>query len=374
MGGTGNVCYYNAKELTKRGYKVEVFTAKYTDISVYERIKDIQIHPLRSFLRIGNAPIIPQIIWVLRDFDLIHLHMPFITGAELTSLSSLLFRIPLVVTYHSDLIPSGSWRDILFRIATQTSRFFVLNRAQKIIFVSEGHARTCDQSDILIKRRKSCRIVPNGIDTRLFAPGPDREAVRVFLGVPVNSKVGGFVGKLDRAHHYKGLNILLEALSHENLNGVHLLVIGDGDMCNEYRQQAARLGIINRVHFLGDNSQDQLPPLYRACDVIVMPSIVNESFGLVAAEALSCGIPVIASDGPGLHGFLNDGKSGYFINPGDVIDLSDKLLKFFSLTPRKQRILGNNGRKKIIDNFTWEHSIDLLDSIYQDIIKEGGNP
>ncbi|HVX29433.1 MAG TPA: glycosyltransferase, partial [Nitrolancea sp.] len=99
-GGTGNVCYHNARVLAARGHHVEVFTA-----DAPGRIDDpagVIVNRLRPIVQVGNAPVLPSLLR-LRQFDLVHLHYPFYTGAEFVSLA----RLPYVITYHQDVELDG---------------------------------------------------------------------------------------------------------------------------------------------------------------------------------------------------------------------------------------------------------------------------
>ena len=80
--GTGIVCYHNARELARRGHVVHVYTASYGDAPAQEDLDGFTIHRLPALFRFGNAPCLPRLLKI-KDFDIIHLHHPFIFGAEL---------------------------------------------------------------------------------------------------------------------------------------------------------------------------------------------------------------------------------------------------------------------------------------------------
>jgi len=105
-GGTGNVCFHNARELARRGHEAHVFTAALPGAPAHETIEGVVVHRLRPLARAGNAPLLPALSWRLRGFDVIHLHYPFF-GGEITALAAKLSRAPLVITYHQDVLLSG---------------------------------------------------------------------------------------------------------------------------------------------------------------------------------------------------------------------------------------------------------------------------
>jgi glycosyltransferase involved in cell wall biosynthesis len=362
-GGTGNVCYHNARELARRGHDVHVFTAAVPGAPAREPRDGVAVHRLRPLLRAGNAPILPGLVGALRGFDVVHLHCPFIFGAELAALAARLYDQPLIVTYHNDLIEPGTWRDVVFRMATFSTRYIMLNRADRVLFVSQGHAETCDQRSVYRRRGGRCAILPNGVDTTVFTAGGDSADTRASLGLPPNERLIGFVGGLDGAHHYKGLDILLTALASEALRAARLLVVGDGDLKRRYQEQARQLGIGERVRFYGEAAQEALPPLYRACDVVSMPSLVNESFGLVAVEALACGVPVVASNGPGVRSVIDHARDGLLVPPGDAPALAAALASLLG-DPARRAEMGRAGRAKVAARYDWREIGERLEQIY----------
>jgi glycosyltransferase involved in cell wall biosynthesis len=311
--------------------------------------------------------VLPGLFLCLRGFDIIHLHSPFIVGAEMTSLSAALSRVPLVVTYHNDLIGSGGWRDVVFRLATWSLHHLVLYRADRVLFVSQGHAETNDQRQVYYHRQASSRVLVNGVDTRIFCPGADQPQVRATLGFPADAPVIGFVSSLDRAHHYKGLDVLLRAMAMPELSHVYLLAVGDGEMKEQYRRQAHALGLSERAVFYGGVPQAELPPLLRACDVVAIPSLVPEALPLTLLESMACSIPVIASDGPGVRSVLCDGEDGLLAKPGDAANLVEKIQVLLD-NPHRRREMGARGRAKVEAGYSWEQNATRLEAIYQEVL------
>jgi glycosyltransferase involved in cell wall biosynthesis len=369
-GGTGNVCFHNARELALRGHEVHVFTAALPGAAPLEDCDGVTVHRLRPLMRVGNAPVLPGLLWALRGFDVIHLHAPFILGAELTALCALGWRTPLVMTYHNDLVRSGTWRDAAFRFATWSSRATAFQHARRVLFVSQGHAETCDQRSVYRRRSEQCRIMPNGVDTLAFRPAADKEATRHQLRLPPGAPVVGFVGGLDRAHHYKGLEVLLEAMASPPLSHALLLVVGAGDLEAHYHEQARQLGLAARTLFYGAVSHDRLPALYRACDVVAMPSLVPESFGLVVVEAQACGVPVVASAGPGTCSLVQQGVDGLLVAPGSVAELAAGLAHILGLPAEQRRAMGETGRGRIEASYAWERVGARLSALYQQVLGE----
>jgi len=267
------------------------------------------------------------------------------------------------------LIRPGNWRDMIFRLATWSSRLAVMQRADRILFVSQGHAETSDQRFVYQKRRSHCQVLPNGVDIHAFRPQADREQVRKSLHLPLDGRVVGFVAALDSAHHYKGLSVLLQALAAQSLKETCLLVVGDGDLKEQYCQQAYDLGISERVVFYGAAGHETLPSLYRACDVVTMPSLVAESFGLVVIEALACGVPVVASNGPGVRSLLQHGDNGLLVEPGNSAALSEAIHQVLQDDATCQR-MGQLGRSNVEERYGWTQIGIRLERIYQELRRD----
>ncbi|MDP3782803.1 MAG: glycosyltransferase [Sphingopyxis sp.] len=144
-----------------------------------------------------------------------------------------------------------------------------------------------------------------GIDTARFSPG-DRKAARAALGIdssPMILTVGALIPR-------KGQALVIEALA--ALPGVHYRLAGAGEAEGRYRALAQRLGVEARVHVMGSVANADLPQLYRAADVVVMPS-VSEGLANAWVEALACGTPIVISDAGGAAELVTSPVAGRIV-------------------------------------------------------------
>ena len=133
-----------------------------------------------------------------------------------------------------------------------------------------------------------------------------------------------FLAKLDRAHYFKGLHVLDRGA--DDAAGGPARGRRRRRMARQQYEsrRAPRSG--DRARFLGDVPDELLPAYYRAADVVALPSTDRtEAFGLVLIEAMACGTPVVASRLPGVRTLVQEGATGYLVEPGDAIDLADKI-------------------------------------------------
>jgi glycosyltransferase involved in cell wall biosynthesis len=209
--------------------------------------------------------------------------------------------------------------------------------------------------------------VPNGVDLDLFRPSADRRRVRQKLGIGADTSLVLFVAALDRAHHFKGLTRLLEALRERPDPAIHLLVVGDGDQRGVYEAQAEAWELRPKVHFVGAIPQSELPPYLAAADLLALPTSPPESFGMVLIEAMACGTPVIASDIPGVRDVVRRTGGGLLVPPHDARALATALVE--GLRDRQHLVeLGAAGRRAVEAAFHWQRIGLQLDSLYRDVL------
>jgi glycosyltransferase involved in cell wall biosynthesis len=163
----------------------------------------------------------------------------------------------------------------------------------------------------------------------------DRGAIREAWGIPTDASVALFCAKLQP---WKGPFDLLEAFGRASVSNSYLVFAGDGPLRNELERKAAELGIAGRVRFLGFKNQSQLPSVYRASDLLVLPSHY-EPFGLVVNEAMLCGCPVAVSDRVGARfDLVTNGENGFIFPVGNVDALAAILAEVLPDSEKRARM------------------------------------
>lgn len=230
-------------------------------------------------------------------------------------------------------------------------------RVGRFIAVSDDVRNRFGEAGLPIER---IDVVHNGIDLSKFSPGTseDRQKARAQLGLEEDDYAVVYVGRID---HVKGIDVLIEAanrlaVKHRN---ARLLVVGQ-PIWRESEEEGARyikeLGELARevrIDFLGPHFD--LVPFYRAADVVVVPSVWPEPFGLVVVEAMACGKPVAASRIGGIPEILSGELSEFLFTPGDPVGLADLLERIYE---QRATDLGHTFRSAAVARFGIDTMID----------------
>jgi len=360
-GGIGNVCYYQAKYLSKLGNEVVVFTHynRKEQGQINRTKENFKVKALPYLFAYGNASLcLPVQIKQWNQFDVIHLHFPFIGFAEqLLFLKKIgLIKPYFVVQYHMDLVGQG----IIKHIFSFYNKFTLplLLSADKIIASSLDYLVHSKISKYYQKGKNKFEVIPLGIDENKFFPLKKKLENKKNLEIL-------FVGGLDKAHYFKGVDILIRAFAKINLlfPNTKLIIIGQGDLIDYYKNLAKQLKIEKKISFLSKVENRNLPSYYQRADIFVLPSInQSEAFGIVSLEAMACGCPIIVSDLPGVRTLVKG--NGFVFKPANVEDLVKKIKILLSNSQVREK-MGEESSKIALKNFTWSKITKKLLSIYE---------
>jgi glycosyltransferase involved in cell wall biosynthesis len=222
----------------------------------------------------------------------------------------------------------------------------VLINSSAIIAVSDKVAKVIGRRPLIDK--KKIRIINYGIDLEIFGVSKEkRKKTREFLNIADQDRLVLFLSLISKQ---KGADVALRAfkeLSKKERN-IKLIIGGDGEYLDEAKRLAKTLHIEQAVSFPGFVPNEETSGYYNAADIFVFPTLRLESFGIVIAEAMACGKPVIASNIGSIPNVIDNGVNGILIPPGDYEELAlqiRRLLKdrdYFNMLSEKGRLKATN--------------------------------
>lgn len=212
-----------------------------------------------------------------------------------------------------------------------------------------------------------CRTIPNGLDLAPFRAAKERaeRTLRKELDVPAERRVLLVAGRLNPV---KGHPQLFEAMKTVTAADpdCELWVVGDGEARGDYERMVKDFGLGDRVRFLGQ--REDMPEVFASADIVLVPSMWEEGFGLVALEAAATGRPVVAFDVGGLSALVHHQHSGLLVPRGDTTALADAILSLLRDDALRTRLEAGTG--KVAESFTLDRHIANLAETYRDAVRQ----
>lgn len=350
-GGMGRSAFEFSQGLRRLGHQVTVFTAR--KLPAGDLPDTIYLRP---FLFLGNGAVLPQLLRRLREYEVVHIHYPFFGSLEILTIYAFLkpARQRLFLHYHMDV----NFRNPFLWLLSWPERLFrplLFKKVEAITISSRDYAHHSKLRSLFARYESKLVEIPFGVDNHKFHPGcANNETQPKIL----------FVGGLDQAHYFKGLELLFQALV--GIDCPYTLeIVGEGDLFDYYQKQALSLGLAKKTVFRGGLDDQDLVRAYQGADILVLPSINrNEAFGLVLLEAMATGTPVIAADLPGVRQVFTDKKQGYYFKTNNCHDLQNKIVNLLS-EPKQRAQMGIAGRSLVEEKYAWPRVAKRLESIYQ---------
>jgi glycosyltransferase involved in cell wall biosynthesis len=283
----------------------------------------------------------------LRRFtpDLIHLVSPAILGAMAPSVARTM-RLPIISSFHTDLVAySGHYGLGFFKNLFSSYLRWIHNRTRLTLCPSYATLRSLRDQGF-----RRLKVWGRGVDTERFHPSFRSDSWRESVGIQPDEVLLLYVGRLGRE---KRIDVLGEAV--KGLEGVRLVVVGDGPARPELEQRLNNLPVV----FTGYLKGDDLATAYASADMFVFPSD-TETFGQVVQEAMASGLPVVGARSGGTLDLVRNGVNGLLFEPGVASDLRGKL-RTLVVNHDMRRTMGSTGRS-IAETRSW-HSImnELMD-------------
>jgi 1,2-diacylglycerol 3-alpha-glucosyltransferase len=296
------------------------------------------------------------------DLDIIHSHDPFAVGLFGLAVAKR-FRLPYVHTYHT-LYPEYVhyvWETRFTRaMAKRLSRDF------------------CDQCDLVLApstkieqalaewgTTSRVELLPTGVDGQRFAKtGPEvTDALRRRFAIPATDRLLTFVGRIGIE---KNLDLLVDAFARVKTPGARLMIVGDGPHRDELERRIADLGVTDRVTFTGYLQREEVAAAYATSEALFFAS-VSETQGLVIAEAMASGLPVVAVEDLAIGDAVIDGVNGFLTpeRPEDLAAAADRLLA----DPALAEAMGAESLRRAQD-LSIDRMAARLVGLYEDLLSQ----
>ncbi len=307
---------------------------------------------------------------VIRDFvedfkpDLIHSHHPFLLGdAALREAWKL--RVPVVFTHHTlyeqytHYVPLDS--AALKRVAIQLATEYC-NLCNEIIAPSESIKKLLTERGVVVP----IEDIPTGIDTFVFSSA-NRNHYREKIGATNNDCVIGHIGRLA---HEKNLPFIAEAVQAylQKNDRCYFLLVGDGSEKEALTSMFEKEIAGGKVVLTGSLGGSDLADAYAAMDIFVFAS-QSETQGMVLAEAMSAGVPVVALDGPGVREIMINDENGILLNGDATADEFSQAIERLAEDPGLRKRFGENAKTTSLE-YDQKATADRVIDLYERLIEQ----
>lgn len=366
-----------ARELGQSPFTIDIFTRRTHPqqpeiVYLTARVRVIHIEagpvaPVDKHMLYQYVPALTRQIKAFADreqksYQLLHSHY-WLSGVVAQQLARC-WHIPHITMFHTlahlKQLANPTQAESVLRLEMERQ---LLQQSERII------ATTVDERSQMMRYcgapLEKIEVIPCGVDLRRFV-AQQRDEARLQFGLDPNQPVLLFVGRLDP---FKGPDVFLQAAAMMQQQAQLVIVGGNaaGDPEIDYlRQLADDLHLRQRVYFLGARPQEELPLIYSAADVTVVPSY-HESFGMAAVESLACGTPVVATRAGGLITVVRHGETGYLV-PRDPRLFAERLDDLLT-SPATQERMRQAARSSVLQ-YSWESVADQMRTVYKDVLRE----
>lgn len=367
------------RRLAERDVAVDVYTRcagrgvpDVQELTPLTRVIQVQAGPCAAVEKRALPELVPSFVRSflereLPPYDVVHAHY-WLSGQAARAARSA-WGAPLVTSFHTlgrvknaSLAP-GDLPEPEARIRGEEA---LIRSADRVVAPTEIEAR--DLVDLYRARPDRIRVVTPGVDRSRFRPRPRAES-KMAWGL-TGSTVALFVGRLQP---HKGPDVAIRTVAtavrgdHDAARDLVLVLAGGSSGAWEpgHLQELARSeGIADRVRLVDSVIHEELPCLYAAADVLLVPSR-TESFGLAALEAQACGIPVVAASVGGLRTIVGDGESGFLVPGHDPRSHAERLLRILRSPELALRMSRAGVRRS--QRFPWDRTVDRLLDVYGEL-------
>jgi glycosyltransferase involved in cell wall biosynthesis len=366
-GGAERVAFETSWRLASAGHDVAVLTLAFdrsvplgdrTKGVLICRVPAIELTRLIGLQSALSTRVFGEAHRVINEFrpDVVHGHGLFFVTTVAACLAAHVAGVPFVLSAHIGRLDALPVTQRMMARAFEVSiARFMACRARAIIAVSkavEEHVRSLCGARV----RDKVFVVPNGVDHEKFRP-------RERLPGETNFTIA-FVGRLVAN---KGPQFLIAAMPRvlAAFPRARAVIAGDGPLRKRLVDMSSRLRVCHAVEFLGNRAD--VDEILRKSDVFVRPSL-SEGLPLTVLEAMSCGLPVVATPIAGVPEVVKHGENGFLVPPSDPRALADAIISLFE-DPVRAHDMGLRGRRMVEGHYSWDLTTEQTLRVYREILQ-----
>lgn len=373
-GGQEQYVYNLSKYLVKMGHEVHVITSNFPKTKEFEVIDGITVERCNCLMRLLRNPIAIGMLLLgkkIKEYDVIHTHNEHSFAAMVAAYFRKRTNVPLILTCHGQLIFGSKMADYFERVYSRIIGRRLFNIMDIIVVNS-----TMDMDYLLSINpniSEKIRVLHNAIDPDFFETVTNTASYRnsedkIKGIISSNSKIVLFVGRLIKR---KGIEWLIKAMnSIVNVlkrTDVLCIIVGEGEDYSYFEVLVNELNLGDYVYFTRSVSNEDLIYLYRNADIFVLPSL-SEVCPTVALEAMYFGLPVVATDIPGVKDHF---KEVALLVPSKNEDrLAEAIVKMLDDKEFAEH-LSTTGEELVKRKYTWDVVAKEYEKIYAELLKQG---
>ncbi len=391
VGGAWRVSYELNRRFVERGDRVTLITCKPSDaLADAEKLEGVRIFRIpkasaKSVFAL-RAGIAERLEGLLKEgpIDVIHVHNPLVGFLALTCPAT--WKIPMAYHFHSSWFDeeiinrqltkqhAPGWMDWLkaapVLLAVRFMEWLCLSHSRLFLVLSEYSKRRLRRYFPFHDR--PARVIASGVDAEEFTPPPSqghKQGLRRKLNLPEDRPIFLTVRRL---HHRMGLENWLRALAlaseQEPDKSFLALIAGEGPVRETLERRIVEWRLEDKVRLMGLLSREDLPLYYQAADVFILPTERIEGFGLVTAEAMASGLPVLGTPVGATRELLGAVDERLLFRDASAEAMRDGLLQFLN-DPQPVLDLGPLCRRRAVAEFSWDAAAEKIQSYFYELAK-----